>query len=214
MGAAAANPYAKARPDKLQNMPSRVFAAYAEEHAELCASAGRSIAQLRELMGADRKATQSEAESTLSKAEELVQQMELEARSNGAKGPEAKELQARAKACKSEVGALRTSLRQAAVSVPGRSELLGGSSGDEDERARLVRMGENNARLQGQTSKLQAAQRVINDTEQIGENILGDLRSQREVITHATGTLQRANEGLARSRRTLDAIRRYTGSFF
>ena len=75
-------------------MPSRVFEAYAEEHAELCASAGRSIAQLRELTGADRKATQSEAESTLSKAEELVQQMELEARSNGAKGPEAKELQA------------------------------------------------------------------------------------------------------------------------
>ena len=98
--------------------------------------------------------------------------------------------------------------------MPGRSELLGGSSGDEDERARLVRMGENNARLQGQTSKLQAAQRVINDTEQIGENILGDLRSQREVITHATGTLQRANESLARSRRTLDAIWRYTGSFF
>ena len=38
--------------------------------------------------------------------------------------------------------------------------------------------------------------------------VLGDLRSQRETITHATGTLQRANEGLSRSKRTLAAISR------
>mmetsp|Transcript_61494 Transcript_61494/g.168991 ORF Transcript_61494/g.168991 Transcript_61494/m.168991 type:complete len:113 (-) Transcript_61494:580-918(-) len=37
---------------------------------------------------------------------------------------------------------------------------------------------------------------------------LQDLRSQRETIMHATGTLQRANEGLARGSRVLNSIGR------
>ena len=52
------------------------------------------------------------------------------------------------------------------------------------------------------------ANRTIMETEELGANILGDLRSQRETLQHATGTLQRANEGLARSKRTLSAISR------
>ena len=62
--------------------------------------------------------------------------------------------------------------------------------------------------IQEGTGKLQQAHRTMLETEAIGESILGDLRSQRETLTHATGTLQRANEGLARSKRTLDAIAR------
>ena len=58
------------------------------------------------------------------------------------------------------------------------------------------------------TSKLQQAHRTVLETEQIGISILGDLQSQRETIMHATGTLQRANESLARSKRTLSAIGR------
>ena len=148
----------------------------------------------------------ADAEATLAKADEIVQQMELEARS-GAKGPEGRDLQSRAKACKSEVNVLRSSLKQAASSAPARSD-VGGSSGDEaadDQRARLLRMGD---RMQEGTGKLQQAHRVMIETEAIGESILGDLRSQRETMMHASGTLQRANEGLARSKRTLAAISR------
>ena len=49
---------------------------------------------------------------------------------------------------------------------------------------------------------------IKEETESIGISILRDLRSQRETIQHATGTLQRANEGLARSKRMLTAISR------
>lgn len=190
-------------------MSSAVFASYVEEHADLCAAAGRAIAALREQSGASRRSLQAEAEDSLAKAEEVVQQMELEARSSG-KGPDARELQSQAKARRSEVTSLRSSLRQAAASLP-RSELLGSggtSSGDEcndDQRARLLRMGD---RLQDGTAKLQAAHRTVLETETMGQNILGDLRTQRETIMHATGTLQRANEGLARSKRTLQQISR------
>ena len=188
-------------------MPSAIFAAYSEEHAELCAAVGRAISQIREQQSPDaRRATQAHAEKELAKADEIVQQMELEARSGG-KGAEARDLQAQAKARKAEGSALRTSLRQAAA-APSRAELLGGSSGDEggdDQRARLLKLGD---RTQAGTDKLQAAHRTVLETESIGASILGDLRSQRETIQHAAGTLQRANEGLARSKRTLAAISR------
>ena len=69
----------------------------------------------------------------------------------------------------------------------------------------ITKMGE---RLHDSTQKLSHAHRTILETEQIGESILGDLRSQRETIMHSTGTLQRANESLARSGRTLSAIGR------
>lgn len=188
-------------------MPSAIFAAYSEEHAELCAAVGRAISQIREQQSPDaRRATQAHAEKELAKADEIVQQMELEARSGG-KGAEARDLQAQAKARKAEGSALRTSLRQAAA-APSRAELLGGSSGDEggdDQRARLLKLGD---RTQAGTDKLQAAHRTVLETESIGASILGDLRQQRETIMHSAGTLQRANEGLARSKRTLTAIGR------
>lgn len=188
-------------------MPSAIFASYLDEHAELCANASREIAALREQSRSDlRRQIQGRAEEELQKAEEVCQQMDLEARSSGKS--ETKELQSQAKARRAEIGALRASLRQAASSVPQRSELLGGSSGDEggdDQRARLLRI---EGKMAEGTAKLQQAHRVVLETESIGANILGDLRSQRETIQHAAGTLQRANEGLERSKRTLAAISR------
>ena len=65
-------------------MPSAVFASYLEEHAELCAGASREIAALREQTRSDlRRQIQGRAEEELQKAEEVCQQMDLEARSSG-----------------------------------------------------------------------------------------------------------------------------------
>merc|ERR1719502_1109382 len=65
-----------------------------------------------------------------------------------------------------------------------------------------------NERIHDGTNKINQAHRTALETEAIGASIMSDLRSQRETLTHAAGTLQRANEGLARSKRTIDAIRR------
>ena len=186
-----------------------IFSAYLEEQTELCAKIGRAIALLRtETDIKVRDATQADAEANLTKAEELLQQMTLESRS--APKAETRELQAQVKTCRSELGILRSSLKQAVYTVPRCESALGGSSGDEggdtvDQRARLLKIGE---RVQEGTSKLQQAHRTALETEEIGINILGDLRAQRETITHAAGTLQRANEGLMRSKRTLATIGR------
>lgn len=185
-------------------MASAVFEAYADQFSTDCAAAGRAIAQLSARPAEERRALQSQAEAELRKAAENCQQMDLEARSAASR-----ELQSRAKACRAELAALHASLKDAAVSLP-RAELLGGSSDGEeaatsDQRARLLSMG---GRMHEATGKLQAAHRVVLETEAVGESILGDLAAQREVLMHSTGTLQRANEGLARSRRTLQAMGR------
>lgn len=192
-------------------MTSAVFASYVEEFESICAATGRAIAQLRsEDDLSSRKALQVTAESELRKADDLMLQMDLEARSTPK--AEARALQTKAKACRSEVSALRASLKQA-ICTPvhtADSSHLGGSSGDEmadtnDQRARLLRMGE---RIHEGTSKLQQAHKTALEAEQIGISIMGDLHSQRQTITHAAGTLQRANEGLLRSKRTLATIGR------
>ena len=185
---------------------SAVFEGYLEEFSDLSAGAGRLISQLRDQSGNERRATVTAAEAELKKLEELVQQMELEARSGDKKSSSTKELQSQAKARRSELNALRNSLKQAAASVARSEALLGESSGDEgNDRARLLKI---NERMEEGTRKLQAAHRTLADTEEIGNNIMSDLHSQRDTITHATGTLQRANEGLARSKRTLQEISR------
>ena len=193
-------------------MTSAVFSGYLEEHSELCASIGRSIAQLRSLTDLnERRSTQASVETELIKADELLQQMDLEARS--APKVSAREMQARAKSCRDEIKAMRVSLKQALISgIPQSSERGGGGGSNggvsddevsENDRARLLKMGE---RLHDGTNKLKTAMKVALEAEQIGESIMGDLRSQRETIMHATGTMQRANESLSRSKRTLSAI--------
>ncbi len=185
---------------------STIFEAYVEEHTALCGAITRGIARLGELTAlAERNETIASAEADLVKIEELVQQMELEARS-----VKSKDLQSRAKDMRLELSALRSSLKHAAVSLPRQELLGGGSSGDEatdayDQRARLLKIGE---RVQEGTLRLQEAHRTVLETEAMGESILGDLRQQRQTITHASGTLQRANESLARSKRTLAAMTR------
>jgi len=191
-----------------------LLSSYIEEHAELCADAGRAIAQLRaEADGEARRSAQAAAQAELGKAEELLQQMELEIRS--APKEERQGLQSRVRSCRDEVSAMKASLKQAIISGPPhaadrRSGAGGCSSGDEAgdstaERARLLKIGE---RLHDGTNKLQQAHKTVLETEQIGISILGDLKSQRETIMHSSGTLQRANESLARSKRTLTAIGR------
>ena len=68
----------------------------------------------------------------------------------------------------------------------------GTSSGDEgvdDQRARLLRMGN---RMDESTCRLQQAHRTVLETENIGASILGDLRAQRDTLTHAAGKLRLA----------------------
>mmetsp|Transcript_12831 Transcript_12831/g.28975 ORF Transcript_12831/g.28975 Transcript_12831/m.28975 type:complete len:186 (-) Transcript_12831:473-1030(-) len=131
--------------------------------------------------------------------------MELEARSVGVK--ERPRLQTRLKGYKSDVSSLRKEIKEARAEVKREQLMTGGRSPPEhaDQEQRLLQI---NERARRGTEKLRQAQATALEAEAIGANIMNDLRSQRETIMHATGTLQRANEGLMRGGKVLGSIGR------
>lgn len=184
---------------------SAVFERFEQDYATLSASVGQKVGALADASSSDRQAVLASAESELTQADELLQQMELEARSVPAK--ERTRLQTRLKGYKADVVGLRKELK-ASVIAASRSDLLGGggrSPPESDQEQRLLQIHE---RTHAGTDKLRQAQQKALEAEAIGVNIMSDLRSQRETIMHSTGTLQRANEGLARGGRVLSAISR------
>jgi len=185
---------------------SDIFERFEKEYTALSASVGSKVAALSKAGPADdRAANIATADAELMQADELLQQMELEARSVTAK--ERPRLQTRLKGYKSDVTNLRKEIKEARA-VAAREQLMsGGRSPPEsaDQQAHLLQI---NERTRSGTEKLRQAQATALEAEAIGNNIMSDLRSQRETIMHATGTLQRANEGLARGSRVLNSIGR------
>lgn len=165
-----------------------LFSVYENDFSSLIAVAGEKIARIPSETAEARKATSAKAQKDLSEAEELVQQMELEARS--ADAAERSRLQTRLKSYKNDVSRLKKELRTSLSLAPPRR---GGSDaeGSDPEQALgsadAQRAGLLAGRLQEGSRVLRQAQQTVAETEQIGANILGDLRSQRETIMHATG---------------------------
>ena len=94
-------------------------------------------------------------------------------------------------------------------SARSRAELLdGGLSGEgasQDHRSRLLR---GTDKLNKTSERLQEARRVAAETEGVGEGILSELGRQREVIVHASSTLDVAQDNIGRSKRILVAMGR------
>jgi len=63
-------------------------------------------------------------------------------------------------------------------------------------------------RLERSSQRLQDSQRIANDTEALGANILTDLGSQREQLVHSRSTLVQADGYVDKSIRTLRGMAR------
>lgn len=78
-----------------------------------------------------------------------------------------------------------------------------------DQRSQLL---SGTASLDRSTQRLRDSQRVANETEQIGANILTDLHGQREQIINSRNTLMEADGYVDKSIRTLRGMaRRWVG---
>lgn len=105
--------------------------------------------------------------------------------------------------------------------VQDRHELFGSRYRDEDgelngvsdsQRKQLL---SNQSSLERSSQRLQDSQRIALETENIGGNILNDLRSQREQIGGARNTLMQADTYVDRSIQTLKSMgRRLTANKF
>ncbi len=76
---------------------------------------------------------------------------------------------------------------------------------NEEQRQQLL---DSHHVLNKTNTRLQDAQRMANDTEQIGSQIMTDLRSQRETLEHSRAHLTQADTYLDKSVRTLRTMSR------
>ncbi|ODV94463.1 hypothetical protein PACTADRAFT_82029 [Pachysolen tannophilus NRRL Y-2460] len=83
----------------------------------------------------------------------------------------------------------------------------GGVSGNlaDDQRQALL---SNNASLERSSERLRDSSRIALETEDIGANILNDLRSQREQITNSRNTLSEADNYVDKSIKTIKTMTR------
>lgn len=192
---------------------TRVFDHYETEYLKLTKSAATDIELVDQLLpGGERDSTVTRAKKTIESAEEIVQSMELEARSLS--GASRQQLVAQAKDYKAGIATLKNKLRSAHTSSraqeAARDELLRGADPAlrmeaDSQRSRLMATTE---RLNRGTDKLKAATQIALETEVVGQSILTDLESQRQTIQHARGTLAGASAGLDRSARLLKGMGR------
>lgn len=87
-----------------------------------------------------------------------------------------------------------------------RRQLFGSKNyGKDEQRSQLL---QSNAALERTSERLRDSSRIANETEQIGSNIMLDLRSQREQLNNSRNTLFEADGYVDKSIQTLKSMTR------
>jgi len=143
-----------------------------------------------------------DAQNALAQAEKAVEMMGNELkRTVGNKGPASN----KAKIHRAELASLKRLVKDLANSVQ-RTSLLGSQGKNPpDGRQRLMDTSE---RLQDGTRRIDDARRVALETEEIGIDVMSDLRGQRDVILRTRNHMTEIDNNLDASRRTLTAMGR------
>ncbi|CAO3678318.1 unnamed protein product [Umbelopsis ramanniana] len=199
----------------LSNEGSNLFLSYEQDFSTICDAIRSKIEkQIPNQSGEQRKATVRAAEREIDEADEIIAQMGMEILNI----PTASRtrLQTKLRLFKSEFEKTKRDLRRATAKVPSssnREELFGGlESGDGDldastvdQRSRLLtgtdRLGESSRRLQD-------SHRLALETENVGINILGTLKGQRETILRSRDTLTEADSHIDKASKTLKGMAR------
>ncbi|WFD46031.1 t-SNARE VTI1 [Malassezia furfur] len=189
---------------------AELFESYASDFAQLLRSVeDRLGADLSKLSATTRNTTLQHAESEAEEAHDLLVQMEIEVQSfpQSVRERYAGEL----RKLKSQYDKLRRELKSHTQAGKGAGGLPVDNYTDNDvesgeapsQRQRLL---QGTSLLENGTERLAASTRLALETEDIGANILQDLRSQREQIEHSRDTLHGANTHIDRSSRTLQRM--------
>ena len=190
-----------------------MFDHYEKEYLGTAKKAMADIELIDQLLpGVEREATMKRAGEGITAAEEIVQGMEMEARSMT--GEAKQQLAAKAKDYKKSTADMRAKLNAAKTSgkaeKAARDELLRSSDPTlrmeaDNQRSRLMAT---NERLNNASDKIRGAVQTALETEKIGESILSDLADQRATIAHARGTLAGTMSGLDKSKKMLQGMGR------
>ncbi|EEQ39264.1 Vesicle transport v-SNARE protein N-terminus family protein [Clavispora lusitaniae] len=194
---------------------SELFAVY-ESDFQLAIQEARSNISAASAAPADqRQAALQNIERSTDEALEILEQMNIEVQSlpsNQRSSHNAKLRQYR-----SEVDQSKRQLREL-LDAEDRNQLFGQRYTDEDDGAhdsQRKQLLSNAASLDRTSERLRDSQRVALETENIGGNILNDLRAQREQIVNSRNTLSNADTYVDKSIQTLKSMsRRITANKF
>ncbi|KJE94506.1 hypothetical protein CAOG_05139 [Capsaspora owczarzaki ATCC 30864] len=199
---------------------SELFENYEFEFTNISASITKKLSsQIPNFTGEQRKAAIKAVEKEIVQADEIVQGMELELKNAPAQFRP--RLQTKLKTYQNELARIKKELR-GLTNSGNRDDLLGGGSGagspagfggrsayqdveaqSNDQRSRIL---DSHDRLNRTTGRLDNAQRVAAESEAIGQDILGELGTQRETIVRVRGRLHETDDNLTRSRRILNGM--------
>eukprot|EP00123_Amoebidium_parasiticum_P021084 comp6124_c0_seq1/m.1961 comp6124_c0_seq1/g.1961 ORF comp6124_c0_seq1/g.1961 comp6124_c0_seq1/m.1961 type:complete len:224 (-) comp6124_c0_seq1:106-777(-) len=190
-----------------------MFEEHAQAFAELSAAVTAIIgSQVKKTQGPQKSKAVQECQAKLSEINEVVDQMEFEAREQSSKDVKAKLLR-RVDAYRAEVSNLEKELRKAAVAFTeaNREELIDVQNMDlddltgSDQRQLLLR---NTERLHQTGRRIEEAERQTLEIQEIGIGVMENLANQRDTIVRAKETLRETDSNLRKSMRVANSMAR------
>ncbi|EDO32619.1 predicted protein [Nematostella vectensis] len=187
---------------------TELFSHYEQQFGNLSAEITAKICKIPNLHGEAKRNTVADVERSFEEANELLEQMDLEARE--ITGPEKSKLSNRLKTYKNEMKKFKDDLKKARIAFSdqeGRNELLDSEDAhnSEDQRTRLL---DNTEKLDRSGRRLEEGYKMCVETEQIGVDILDNLYRDREVIDRSRERLRGTDQHLSKSSRVLSAMMR------
>ncbi|XP_022524667.1 vesicle transport through interaction with t-SNAREs homolog 1A isoform X1 [Astyanax mexicanus] len=189
------------------------FEAYEQEFGTLTAEITNKTGRIPKLSGEEKTQLVLNVDKQLEEVRELLEQMDLEVREIPVQSRGM--YNSRLKSYKQELEKLEKDFKRSRIAYSDevRNELLGddGSSSENqliklrEERAHLL---DNTEMLERSSRRLEAGYQIAVETEQIGQEILSNLHSDREKIQRSRDRLRETDANLGKSSRVLTGMLR------
>lgn len=182
------------------------FEAYEQEFGTLTAEITNKIGRVPKLSGEDKTQLVLNVDKQLEEVRELLEQMDLEVREIPIQSRAM--YNSRLKSYKQEVEKLEKDFKRSRIAYSDevRNKLLGDDgASSESQRAHLL---DNTERLERSSRRLEAGYQIAVETEQIGQEVLSNLHSDREKIQRSRDRLRETDSNLGKSSRVLSGMLR------
>ncbi|PWN27612.1 V-snare-domain-containing protein [Jaminaea rosea] len=201
-----------------------LFESYSSDLKQLLSSlqSHLSPSTLQSQSGEARKATLRRCEMELDEAEEILAQMDIEVR--GFPQSVKNKYSVQLRGFRGEVERVGEQVRSQMSRPAGsgydpsnpfaESSSGAGNDADLERQSQRQRLLQGTATLEDGQRRLEESNRIALETEDLGADILRDLRGQREQIEHSRDTLRQADGNLERSSKTLTTMIRRSESLF
>ncbi|KAK7919463.1 hypothetical protein WMY93_010747 [Mugilogobius chulae] len=189
------------------------FETYEQDFGTITADVTNKIGRIPKLSGEEKTQLVLNVDKQLEEVRELLEQMDLEVREIPVQSRAM--YNSRLKSYKQEMDKLEKDFKRSRIAYSDevRNELLGEDAGSSEnqliklreERAHLL---DNTERLERSSRRLEAGYQIAVETEQVGQEILSNLHSDREKIQRARERLRETDANLGKSSRILTGMLR------